>query len=445
MSLLAVALVSFSAQPRAHAGNDDETLYGADAAMAGGAVTATERTSAALMYNPAGLAEVVEDTIDATVSALTWRRTSASNLLQSERGRHDPATLSEFLVVPAALAYVRPVGERVRVAVGLFQIRATDFTLPSSLRIPQDDGRVQDFQLAVSLAGNDYDGTLGVGWAALENLSFGAALHTVYISQSASLHFAGSVHEPDVVEPAAFASESVITRASIWGWRAGVGMQWQMHPLLRLGVAVLAPTLLITANRTLSHFVNAAGIPSLGDPSGVSVNEQYDLTHRGFDLVLPSRVRAGLAFEFDGGWLAIDGDYQHSVSTPVIGVSRKAVYNARLGGELLLRKHVRLGAGLFTDRGADLELRGFGDRSVDFYGGTFGIHFGTSHALAELEKDDAIHFDTTVALRYAYGNGQIAGLRIAEDLTEPDAVIQSPSVDMRISELSLYIASTLMF
>src|SRR5262245_10082448 len=51
----AVAVAVLLAPSRARAGNEDSFLYGDQASMTGGAVTASIRDTAAIWYNPAGL------------------------------------------------------------------------------------------------------------------------------------------------------------------------------------------------------------------------------------------------------------------------------------------------------------------------------------------------------------------------------------------------------
>ncbi len=69
----ATALLTLSATHVAFAGNDDENLLGTEAALTGGAVTATVSDGSAVYYNPAGIAAGTQDKLDVSGSAYTAR------------------------------------------------------------------------------------------------------------------------------------------------------------------------------------------------------------------------------------------------------------------------------------------------------------------------------------------------------------------------------------
>lgn len=443
--LIAALMVSTTAR----AGNDDEVLLGDDAAMMGGAVTAVDASGSSLIYNPAGLSDVREDTIDLSVSAFTFRRSVARELLSTSDGERNPADLTEFLIVPAALAYVRPVNDRVRVALGIFQTNAQDFIFNSSLEIPRMDSRVDDWGLSVARTQNDYQGSLGVGWKVAPTLSLGFAAHVTYSALGFSTQLSGSTRDPGSDMADVFAAESALGASSSWGWRVSAGLQWQAHERVRVGLSVASPSMLITSSRELSLFLGGNGVDTVGplvlpgaDASFTSTRTEERVN--GFEMILPTRVRLGVALTLDGGMVSVDGDYQHAVSNDALDIDRRPVWNLRIGGQLDVSSSVRLGAGLFTDRDSNPRGPNFGDGAVDFYGGTLGMHFGEAHELAESEEDDRIHFETTLALRYSFGHGHINGLLVDSEIGEPSSPVY-PRSRFVIHELALYVASSLLF
>jgi len=182
--------------------------------------------------------------------------------------------------------------------------------------------------------------------------------------------------------------------------------------------AVLGPAMLLRATSHLTQLIGAVGVPGVpgvGEEESAFASLQRAETRKGFYVVLPTRIRAGLALVFGESWLALDGDFQHAVDTPQLNIARDPVWNLRLGGQLALSDRVGLGAGLFTDRGSISRVQEFGDTRAHFYGGTLGMSFGTKRKLAEAEEDDSIQFTSTVAARYAYGGGTIGGLLVDDD------------------------------
>ncbi|MCB9789104.1 MAG: outer membrane protein transport protein [Deltaproteobacteria bacterium] len=444
MPLGALSLVLVLSMPAA-AGNDDEVFFSGDAAMSGGAVTAMSRSGASLMYNPAGLANLREDTVNLSLSALTWRRSAVPDLLRSSAGERSGGTLVEFLVVPAALAYVRPIAERLRLAFGLFQVRSASFRLQSALALVAADDTTQDWQLAVAVSEETYDGSIGLGWGVGDSLSLGVSLHILFDTGSTSIQLGGASTAPGATTPEAFAGQSAMGVGSVWSWRPTFGLQWQATEHIRLGLAVAPPSLLIHASRSRSMFIDTKQVPSLGDPEGDFVGDQGRETKTGFEPVAPARIRASLALTVGEHWLAIDGDYQPPRKQSEVNSARDGVWNLRLGGQLAVGGPFRIGAGLFTDRGAARDVEDFGSRRVDFYGGSMGLHFGKTRAFAPEEEDDDIHFDSAFGVRYAYGRGDIGGLLVDADLKSSAEAVTFPTTVIRIHELSIYLSSTLMF
>src|SRR5262245_24565974 len=103
-----IGAIGCSLLPRAAlAGNDDELLVGNQAAMLGGAVIATVNDSSATWYNPAGLGNVDRDQFDVSATAYTLRSYTVPKFLSTPSGAYANGSVTEFVVAPTQIAYVR--------------------------------------------------------------------------------------------------------------------------------------------------------------------------------------------------------------------------------------------------------------------------------------------------------------------------------------------------
>ena len=154
-------------------------------------------------------------------------------------------------------------------------------------------------------------------------------------------------------------------------------------------------------------------------------------------------MRAGVAYEAETYSVSADVDYVSPIRNEDTGQDRVAQVNARVGGLVRISPGVWLGAGLFSDRSA-----AGGPRSVDFYGGTFGLRLRSDRTLDKTkEEDDKLTFETVVAVRYAYGFGNADSIR-TNLLADPNAgeeVISLVETDLGVHELTLTIGAGLRF
>jgi hypothetical protein len=170
-------------------------------------------------------------------------------------------------------------------------------------------------------------------------------------------------------------------------------------------------------------------------------------TNEGFQsklqLVLPLRSGLGIARFFDWGRVEVGLAYQSALPESELGPARKAVFNARVGGQYRLSPTLSLGAGLFTDRAAT-DASSFGRFHVDMYGGTLGIATGTEHRLREGERAKSLVFASTLGLRYAYGHGAMGTLEVSP--IAPGSPVARPfESPMTIHEITLNFGSALNF
>ena len=118
--------------------------------------------------------------------------------------------------------------------------------------------------------------------------------------------------------------------------------------------------------------------------------------------------------------------------------------NLRLGAKHLLSRSLAMGAGLFSDRSPSPPPDRFASLDIDYYGATLGFEVTNRYELRPQEPRESLAFSSTVALRYAYGNGRIGAVRVAP----PQRLSEEPFFprnQVRVHEIALHLGSALYF
>ncbi len=455
LALLTIVTLSAASPRRARAGNDDEMLLGNDAAMTGGAVTAMASDGAAIWYNPAGLMNADEDTVDLTGTLYTMRLYHIESLLASSGGQSDDGEVTEAMAVPTTISYIRPVNEHWRIALGVFNTQKTDASLQSTLDFATMSGEQTNWALGLGIYDSQYNGGASVAWEPHPRVRLGATMFVVYDSDFNSLTYSGGLYDPSITDPTlsnstAFYQGSEIISLRRWAFRWNAGIQVDLSEHWILGATVFTPAYVFKLDAVVTGAVSyhipdpMGGAPITGFHPG-----NADETALGWEPLLPLRARAGLAYHDSWGWVSADFDFQPRLENPALRVDREAVWNLRVGGEAKLSDTWVLGLGFFTDRSASPTLPSaplaFQSARQQFYGGTVGVRFDTRYKLDENEDEDRVNFSTTLAFRYAHGKGHATGIFVDEQLAGSPDVVSFVRRPYTANELGIHLGGAVLF
>ena len=446
--LCAPALLALTIASPAAAGNTDDILFGNEASMVAGAVTATIGEGSALWYNPAGVSRVQRDTVDASGTAYTIRLYRVPELLRTQSfGEVERGDVNEVVVIPTALTYVRPINECARFGFGLFVTSQIDYTQRARLTdFEVNTGDDLQWLYAASNEESVYHAVAGVGWSVTPKLRLGAAFHLIYASLGQSYQFAGGVQtDPTTFESSFAYLESALTSITGIGVRAGFGVQWEAAQHVSLGVAFQTGSYLVF---TTGRQSSIASLQASDGTTGAGLFNSADekVTEWGFTLVEPYRLRVGVSFPFDRVALSLDGDIQFMEDAS--NDEFDASFNARVGVKIKASELATVGFGLFTDRqpirGEILEPA---DGGADLYGFTAGVSIMKTRRFHEDEDAPDISFGTTIGVRYAYGRGDFAGAAVADDISDTSTqnLFDINLTKLTIHEISVYLGGSIQY
>jgi hypothetical protein len=434
VGLVYLGACSFTAIARA--GNDDESFVGNQAAMSGGAVSATVSDASATWYNPAGLASIAQTHIDVSGTAYALRFYSTPDLIRSRSGESTHLSLIEFVSIPAQLAYARRLGGGVTLGLGYFVPQSSNLLLRKSLKVEDGDAE-SAWQLAVSVTRVTHSFAAAIGLPLRRGARLGFGLVGTYEAESFATSIIASARQAG--EQSAFLVSSSLGSSSRFGLEPSVGFQLELSPKVTLSLTGRGVRALMYQTSQRSDADATAGS---GDAIGAELAEPRE-KNSGLHLLRAGRFGVGLAYRpSPRAWLAFELDAQPPIHSEGSGVHRRGVLNARLGGNYRCSDLVSLGAGLFTDRSSEPPSADAINGTGDFYGGTVGIELGNRHRLHPEEHSDALLLSTTLALKYAYSKGSFNGV-----LVDPAnvAALSGAARPLIAHETSLYVGGGVSF
>ncbi|MEZ4340009.1 MAG: hypothetical protein R3B82_25590 [Sandaracinaceae bacterium] len=421
----------------ARAGNGDGILLGNQAAITGGAVASVIGDGTATWYNPAGLASMERDAVDVSGNAFQVRAAEEGGLISSTTGESNDGGYLELLSIPSASTIARRLEPGLVIAFGVFAPRFSQHTVRTGLDAGLGPDRAR-WTLASTAYSATYQAGGAIGIRLDEHVRFGVSLFGVYRERSDTFQTAGAFAQDGATR---LVARGGITQVRSLGAELGLGVQWEPYAGFVLGVTFRSPGLeLLTQIRSTTTSIDVTVDDASPDAFSFVPEDSEDLAP-GIAVLTAGRFVLALGHRFDRGWIAAELDLQPPLALDGV-LSRRFVWNVRVGGRYEVDEQIGVGAGLFTDHSELDPIEELGQTRVDFYGLSAGFEYRSPHRLGPGERSDDLVFSTTVGVRYALGVGEVGGL-----LFDPQRGVERATVPISttIHELSLHIGSGLYF
>lgn len=403
---LGLAVSAFTAR-EASAGNLDTFMLGNDAAMMGGAVTATARGSTGIWYNPAGLDGAKFHSVDVSFNAYAIHFGGSPDLTvdESKGGSRQKLTNLDISPVPTALAYTRRFGGW-QVGAGLF-VPNRSVSIPRTLARVTDGDRVTSVVQDVNSRFSEYYAGIAVGGAITPRFRIGAGLFGYYSNQ---IDTAALYADSTAPTGTAFAFSHTTTDQLRLGGQLVWGMQWSPDDAWQLGVTFRSPVL--SAYQTTQTV----------ELSGASVEDEresnvvFDEKKGGARVILrPMRAHFGAGWKHEAWQLALDGSVQAPHRAEREEDSTDAVWNVRAGVLRTVSDKLAVGGGVFTDLSPYDPATAIRHGSIDYYGVTVALRLGELLMVRSEDdpKERPLVFGSTFACSYGFGTGTLGNQELS--------------------------------
>ncbi len=425
------------------AGNEESYLFGDQAALSGGAVTANIRDTSAIWYNPAGLGHNRRGRLELSGTAFTarWRNTNEGLVVDLESRRVSRSIKSqEVFVVPASLTAAREISRGLSIGVGLFATEQDLFSFQRAIRT--SDGSM-NIDLAGALSGTviRYHAGPSIGWQATPELRVGFSAFGVYEDHKEFRKLFADVTMAGTYETT-FLQRLVDAKTTRGGVEAVLGVQWDAGQRWELGATLRSPRWVFYEQAETDNSTAVISTGPTAPTVAVSRVDHVPINSEGTGVSRPPRAHLGVAKGLGSVQLSLDGEVRPSgFDTPV---ADRTVINVRAGLLWAAGDNTLLGAGVFSDRSGEALPSVFPDTRVDYYGISMGWKQKNRVRLRDGEDASSLLFSTTIALRYALGLGD--GARIRFDFRDAPNTglverIDDERVDVVHHELSLYLGT----
>jgi len=413
----------------ASAQNSEDVIAGSDVALTGGAVVANVHTGGAMWFNPAGVARLDSRSVDLTGAVLSYSIVSAPGTLTLQTGEESPGEFSAIQAIPRALTFVASPRPSLRWGIGFFFSRVLDRFVQDTVSSTDGTSPSAEFFATADQTKSIYHLSSALAWKRSEVLLVGGGFDIVIASQRSNQLVAGS-YDDGLGGAANRARAQNVTGG---GLQMKAGLQWAPIKEVRFGLMVATPSYLVYLNeeRTITETLS----PPTGPP--MFAGSQLDELNGAWAGVEAGLTRVGIAWLESWGWLEADLVVRFPLETPELEIDWKTTPGVQIGGIFKLTDRLKLGAGFFTDFSAERSLTEFGDTKIDYYGMTIGIDFANREKPPE-RGEDGFYLAFAVAVRYAYGSGDLVGLLFPASFQVP--ITEQNIVPAQINEIGVNLA-----
>jgi hypothetical protein len=386
-----------------------------------------------MWFNPAGVARLDSRSVDLTGAVLSYNTVSAPGSLSIESGEQSAGDFSAVQAIPRALTFVAAPRPALRWGVGLFFSRSLSRFLQDAVSSSSDVIEDSEFFATADETRSLYHVSSAVAWKKNEKFLLGGAFDIVIANQRLTEIVSGAY----AGGAGGTFNRSLNRAASGGGLQIKGGLQWAPIPKLRVGWMAATPSYLVYINDETTLTTQIA--PPVGEPRFQGA--QRDDLRGAWVGVERGLTRVGAAFLGERwGWVELDVIVGFPLNSPEFGIDWRTTGNVRIGGVFRVLDRLKVGAGFFTDFSPERAPDAFGESQINFYGATFGVDF-SNRERPPSAGEDGFYIAFAVALRYAHGKGQFAGLLFPETLpvppTQPGEV--NP-VDITINEYGINLA-----
>lgn len=330
--------------------------------------------------------------------------------------------------MPTAVSFAfAPPRRRLTVAAHLHTPRHADIEVRQDLDARGDTAEPRPHRIEVDTIAlhRRYHAGLSIGVTPSPGFRLGLGLGAVYDRQLGLQRL--SILVPPDEGPAEATLTGVADPATrLLGLELVAGLQGSLARWLEGGVALRSPAPVVWGRLEGGSSVSVELVDDDGAPSADSTNEPA-IDGRAPRWMTPLVVSTGLAVVQPRWELELDVEGATASFARSDEWATRARWDLRLGAMVHVHPRWTIGGGVFTDR-SDVARAGPYPRLVlDRYGVSMGARLRTPVRLAAGERARKLRFETTLAVRYAAGAGEVS--QIAVELAPGEPVISGFDVD----------------